>query len=196
LFFNKKFKEKAAALGVAVEWIDIGTWQLPSSLILEKHKEAWNLARENVKKRDAVERSKKVHEKAEITSLINNIVIANFERVATRSTPSYRSKDVSIKEFDKEIQKEWEAIMAENPDLKNEYQSDFKSKFAQRDVIKKDALSVAQEILKAFRKELIAAKSLIENDSRPLEEKLPELAKIEKALYDVSYHTHHWVKKP
>jgi hypothetical protein len=82
-----------------------------------------------------------------------------------------------------------------NPDLKNEYQSDFKKQFVSRDGIKKDALSIAQEILKAFRTELIAAKLLIEADSRPLEEKQPELAKIEKALYDVSYHTHHWVKR-
>ena len=52
-FFEKEFKEKAAKLGVSVEWIDIGTWQLPSSLILEKHKEAWNLSRENAKKRNA-----------------------------------------------------------------------------------------------------------------------------------------------
>ena len=49
-FFDKSFKEKAAKLGVSVEWIDIGTWQLPSSLILDKHKEAWNLSRENARK--------------------------------------------------------------------------------------------------------------------------------------------------
>ena len=195
LFFDKKFKEKAANLGVSVEWIDIGTWQLPSSLILEKHKEAWNLARENAKKRNSVERSKKVHEKAEIMTLINTIVIANYERRVISSPSSYRSKESSSKELDKEIQKEWDAIMALNPDLKNEYQSDFKKQFVPRDGIKKDALSIAQEILKAFRTELIAAKLLIEADSRSLEEKQPELAKIEKALYDVSYHTHHWVKR-
>jgi hypothetical protein len=195
LFFDKKFKEKAASLGVSVEWIDIGTWQLPSSLILEKHKEAWNLARENAKKRNSVERSKKVHEKAEIMTLINNIVIANYERRVISSPSAYRSKESSSKELDKEIQKEWDAIMALNPDLKNEYQSDFKKQFVPRDGIKKDALSIAQEILKAFRTELIAAKLLIEADSRSLEEKQPELAKIEKALYDVSYHTHHWVKR-
>jgi hypothetical protein len=41
---------------------------------------------------------------------------------------------------------------------------------------------------------MIAAKSLIEKDSRPLKEKQVELAKIEKALYDISYLTNPWVK--
>ena len=61
-FFEKEFKEKAAALGVSIEWIDIGTWQLPSNLILEKHKKAWELSRENASKRSKLERSRKKHE--------------------------------------------------------------------------------------------------------------------------------------
>jgi len=209
LFFDKKFKEKAADLGVSVEWIDIGTWQLPSSLILEKHKEAWNLSRENAKKRGAVERSKKIHEKEEVLNLINNIVIANYEKVIPRSGTSFRSKETPVikdlekdlqKEVDKkEFDKEWGKVMALIPEFQNESKTEFasdKGQFVPRDFSKKDNAAVAQEILKAFRKELIAAKILIETDSRPREEKLPDLTRIEKALYDISYHTHHWVKKP
>jgi hypothetical protein len=104
-----------------------------------------------------------------------------------------------MKDMEKEYLQEWEAFVAMNPDLKDdlkeEYKNDFKSQFLQqRDASKKDVRSVAQEILRSFRKELINAKALIEKDSRPLEVKQPELAKIEKALYDISYLTNHWVK--
>jgi hypothetical protein len=56
--------------------------------------------------------------------------------------------------------------------------------------------AVAQEMLHAFRIELRGAKSLIENDKKPLEEKTADLANIDKALYDISQLTTHWVKKP
>ena len=198
-FYEDKFREKAAGFGVSVEWIDVGTWQLPSGLILEKHKEAWNLTRENAKKRNAVERLKKSHETAEIVRLINSVIIANYEKNSYRSNTYYKGKEASMKDMEKEYLQEWEAFVAMNPDLKDdlkeEYKNDFKSQFLQqRDASKKDVRSVAQEILRSFRKELINAKALIEKDSRPLEVKQPELAKIEKALYDISYLTNHWVK--
>jgi len=177
-FFEKKFTTKAALLGVSVEWIDIGTWQLPSYLIHDKLKDALNLSRDNAKKRSAVEKSKKTHEMAEVIKLINSVVIENYEK----GHMPHKGRDV-----EKDLH-ELGAILVMNPELK--------SQFAQRDASKKDAITIAQEILKTFRKEMIAAKLLIENDSRPLEEKQAELAKIEKALYDISYLTNHWIKKP
>ena len=177
-FFEKKFTTKAALLGVSVEWIDIGTWQLPSYLIHDKLKDALNLSRDNAKKRSAVEKSKKTHEMAEVIKLINSVVIENYEK----GHMPHKGRDV-----EKDLH-ELGAILVMNPELK--------SQFAQRDASKKDAITIAQEILKTFRKEMIAAKLLIEKDSRPLEEKQAELAKIEKALYDISYLTNHWIKKP
>jgi hypothetical protein len=176
-FFDSAFKEKAAKLGVSVEWIDIGTWQLPSDLILDKHKEAWNLSRENAKNLAGVERSKKRHEMEEIIKLVDNVIIRNYEKPS--GTRSFYK--------DKELDKELEAFIALNPELK--------SQLIQRESSKKDATAIAQEILKAFRKELLAGKLLIEKDNRPPAEKQDELAKIEKALFDVSHLTHHWVKK-
>jgi hypothetical protein len=179
LFFDKEFKEKAAKLGVSLEWIDIGTWQLPSTLILDKHKEAWNLSRENAKKCSTVERSKKRHEMAEIIKLVDDVIIRNYEK--TTAAP---------KLTDKEIEKliATDAEFVSNPV--------YRRQIIQRENQKRDATTIALEMLNAFRKEVRAAKMLIENDSRPLEEKQAELAKIEKALYNISYLTHHWVKKP
>jgi len=176
-FFDGKFKEKAAKLGVSVEWIDIGTWQLPSTLILDKHKEAWNLSRENAKKRSAVEHSKKRHEMTEIMELVNNVIIKNYEKT---TTPLKLSNQ------------EMENLYETDPEAVREYRRLLLRPVEQR----KDPAGVAHEILNAFRKELRAAKSLIENENRPLEEKQAELSKIEKALYNIAYLTIHWVKKP
>lgn len=187
-FFDKSFKEKAAKLGVSVEWIDIGTWQLPSSLILDKHKEAWNLSRENAKKRAEVERSGKRHEMKEIVNLIDDVIIANYENEkATRGT-FYKDKEAPTKEMEEEMETLEEALFAFNPELKNQ--------IAQREANKKDATTIAQEILKAFRKELLAGKMLIEKEKSPQAEKQADLAKIEKALSDISHLTSHWIQKP
>ncbi len=177
-FFEKPFKEKAAKLGISIEWIDIGTWQLPSTLILDKHKEAWNLARENAKKLAGIERSKKRHETEEMLKLIENVVIRNYERSGGSRTSYYKDRDA---------EKEFEAFIAANPDLKGQ--------LLKGESVRKDAAAVAQEILKAFRKELLAGKLLIENENKPNDEKEADLVKIEKALFDISHITHHWIRK-
>jgi hypothetical protein len=176
-FFEKKFKEKAAKLGVSVEWIDIGTWQLPSSLILDKHKEAWNLSRENAKKRNAVERSRKKREVEEVLNLVDHVVIRNYER--TTST-----QKLSNKEFEK--------LYMTNPDAVAEYRREL----LQQGNPKRDSKAIAHEMLNAFRKELRAGKLLIENELKPVDEKQADLAKIEKAIFNISHLTDHWLKKP
>jgi hypothetical protein len=184
-FFNKSFKAKAAEIGVSIEWIDIGTWHLPSSLILDKHKEAWNLSRENAKKRGAVERSSKRYETAEIIKLINNVVISNYEKGSSTRSAFSKDKEISIKELEKEL-KEFESVVGYGPE--------FIKQFAQQAASKKDAKTIALEILKAFRKELIAGKALIENDNRPMSEKKDEIARIEKTLANISHLAPHWVR--
>lgn len=172
-FFSPAFKEKAAKIGVAIDWIDIGTWQLPHNLILDKHKEAWNLSRENEKKRTAVERSRKKHEMDELLHLVNSVVISIYEKATS-------ARKISDKEL--------ESLLASYPNLISRRSVQHESK--------KDALTVALEILKAFRKELLAGKQSIENDTRPTPEKQAELERIEKALHDISHLTSHYVKRP
>ena len=163
---------------MSVEWIDIGTWQLPSALILDKHKEAWNLSRENAKKRGIVERSKKRHEMAEIIGLINNVIIKNYEKTTT-------PQKLTEKELETLIETDPEAVAAYRRQLLQPTR-----------LQKKDATTIAHEMLNAFRKELRAAKSLIESENKPLDEKLADLGTIEKALYNIAYLTIHWVKRP
>ncbi len=166
-FFEREFKEKAAKLGVAIEWIDIGTWQLPSGLILEKHKEAWNLARENAKNLGKVQRSKRQYEVEEIATLVENIIIRNYEK-ASSSSRKLSEKDI-------------EKYLISDPEYLDEYRRQFLRGG------QKNARGIALEILKAFRKEMIAGKSLIENENKPDNEKQDDLARIEKAILNISH---------
>jgi hypothetical protein len=173
LFFEKEFKDKAASLGVTIDWIDIGTWQLPSNLILEKHKKAWDLSRENSQKRNALERWKRRQEVAEIAELVDHVIIRNYEK-----TPRKLSE------------KDLEKLVMTNPEAAIEYRRQMLQSGGQR-----SSKIIALEILKAFRKEMNAGKSLLEGDNKPLEEKQADLASIEKAIKNISYFTDHWVNK-
>lgn len=209
-FFDDVFKEKAAKIGISIQWIDVGTWQLPSPIILEKHKEALDLSQKNVSKRNEVERSKKRHQTAEIVSLIDHVVISNFERASSsRSSSSWGGRDKEIS--NKDILKQIESLIAQRPDLKEHiildedanndieatlasFRPEIKNQILQQATSKKDAANTAREILKAFRKELINAKDLIEKENRSPAEKNEDLARINKALYDINQLTFHYIK--
>ena len=175
-FFEKAFKEKAASMGVSIEWIDIGTWQLPSSLILEKHKKAWELSRQNAGKRNSVERSKKKHEMEEILKLVDTVVIKNFDKK---------------EDFHKLSNDDVEKL---SPPALREYQQQLQART--QGGSKKNPRIVAQEMLHAFRVELRAAKSLIETEKNLQEETKTDLTNIDKALHNISELTTHWVRKP
>jgi cell division septum initiation protein DivIVA len=183
-FFGKEFREKAAKIGVSIEWIDIGTWQLPAGLtadqIMEKHKKAWELARENSRNRVRIERSKRRHEVAETADLVNNIIIKNYEK----SSASPR----------KLTNKEMENLYAISQEAYAQYRRQLLEQRGSQG--QKDPKTVALEILKAFRKELIVGKSLIEIENKAPDEKQADLDRIGKAIQNISHLTDHWVKKP
>jgi hypothetical protein len=179
-FFEKEFREKAAEMGVSIEWIDIGTWQLPSNLILEKHKKAWELSRQNAAKRSALERSKKRREMEELLKLVDNVVIHNFD------------KKIELRRMSEE---ELKKLMETNPQAAREYRQQLLAQ-QQGGGQRKNPRAVAQEMLNAFRMELRAARDLIEKENKPLEEKIASLNNIDKALHNISRLTPpHWVRK-
>ena len=46
--FVRSFPERARQRGVRLEWIDVGTWHVPDTIIQSQHNEAWNLTMENI----------------------------------------------------------------------------------------------------------------------------------------------------
>ncbi|HNB35890.1 MAG TPA: hypothetical protein PK414_06705 [Anaerolineales bacterium] len=191
-FFSPEFREKAGALGVAIHWIDIGTWQLPSStIILDKLKDAWNLMRENAKRRNTVNRSTKQHEFKAVVELVTNVVISNYSKTPS-SNYSYNVPSSSRKYSEKDLD-ELARLMEDNPEIATSPQ--LMRQFSQSSSSKKNsAHSTALEILKAFRKELIVAKELIQKENRSSIDKQAEIARIDKALRDINYHIYHFVK--
>lgn len=182
-FFSKEFKEKAAKLGVAIHWIDIGTWQLPSELILEELKIGWQLMRENNHRRGDIERSAKRHEMRELIDLVNNVIVASY----SKSGSSGSSRKLSDKEF-----MQLAKIIEDNPEIA--FSPIMQQRFSQDAATKKDANTIALEILKAFRKEFIVARELIQRENRSSIEKQADISKIEKALRDIDYHVFHYIK--
>ncbi len=45
--FNYSFRRRAHNRGVSLKWIDVGTWHIPSNLILDQNTEAWKITTEN-----------------------------------------------------------------------------------------------------------------------------------------------------
>ncbi len=43
------FESAAEAKGIELRWIGVGTWHTPQPVILDKHREAWQISRENVR---------------------------------------------------------------------------------------------------------------------------------------------------
>ncbi|NWF64396.1 MAG: hypothetical protein HXY38_08835 [Chloroflexi bacterium] len=176
LFFSDSFVEKAKKLGVAIHWIDIGTWKLPNQIILEELKNGWKLMRENAARKRALEKSSKRFEMQAFIDLVEAVIVNSYTRANTSG-----SRKLSEKEY-LELLK----MLEDNPDITTN--SKYQQLFSYNAAAKKDANTIALDILKAFRRELIAAKVLIEKENRAPIERQVELARIEKALRDIDHH--------
>jgi hypothetical protein len=196
-FFGKSFKDKAASLGIFIEWVDIGAW-IPSDYIFDKHKEAWKLSLENAKLRGKVERSKGSYQTKEIINLINSVVVSNYDK--SSSARSFSFSGSSGGSGDKDELDRMENMLSNNPELKANLKFMHKlhalrdQPSGHRSPSRKGNV-IAHEMLKAFRKELIAAKNLIvDSDGVSAEEKNNNLNNIDKALHDISaLLPPHWV---
>ncbi|MBI2332783.1 MAG: hypothetical protein HYU84_11615 [Chloroflexi bacterium] len=182
-FFSDEFKAKAAKLGVAIHWIDIGTWQLPSEMILEELKGGWQMMRENTRRRGDIERLAKRHEMQELIALVNNVIVSSYSKSGSSSS----SRKLSDKEF-----LQLAKIVEDNPEIA--FSPMLQQRFSQDAATKKDMNTNALDILKAFRKEFIVARELIQRENRSSIEKQADISRIDKALRDIDYHVFHYIK--
>lgn len=178
-FLDDAFQQKAAELGVAVEWIDIGKWQVTSPIIDKKLKDGWSLIRENAKRQNNIGRLSKKHQMDELIELIKNVVIVSYEK-NTLLRP-FRFTNRNRENFPRELQN----LIDEDPDNMASY--------LDRDLDleipdKKDPSKIAREILSKFRVELIAALDLIQKEAKPENEIQQEIEKIDLALRYIAKH--------
>ncbi len=173
LFYQEPFKSKAAQMGARVSWIDIGAWQ-PVGPVREKIREAWSKARENLKKHGEIKARKKKYETVEMLNLIDAVVNAMYDRVTGRAASSGKSSAL----------KELEELAAKNPNLAiNPARLET---YAGKQ--KESPALAAQEMLKAFRKEMLAGKAILEERETNLteEEKRAELDKIDAVVRHIN----------
>lgn len=175
---NADFQKKASELGITIEWIDIGTWQVASEIVNDKLKAGWSLLRENTKRQKNIERMTKKYQDDELLGLINQVVIANFEK---NSTP--------FKFTEKELQKarELKTLFDNNPNFNIGAYLD--KLVNPESANKRPPLETARDLLSAFRRELIAARDLIQKEKPDSELDIQaEIARIDKALRDIAVH--------
>jgi hypothetical protein len=177
LFFDKNFKDKAAELGVVIHWIDIGTWQLPQGMgmIGDHLKLAWEQARANIKRRKEIEGSRKRLQLEKLLESINNTIIHNFNK----SPYTSKSYDKDYGDYEEFIRLFEKASEMKSETTSRPRQQEIKTQSA------KEAFGIAREILRAFRKEFLSAKELIQKENKSSHDKEIELARIEKALREI-----------
>lgn len=175
LFFNKKFKDKAAELGVSIHWIDIGTWQLPQGIIGENLKLAWEQTRNNAKRRKEIEHSRKRLQLEKLLEIINAVLVYNYHKTPANS----KGYDRDYGDYDELMKLIEKASEMKGETTNRARHQEFKAPSA------KEAFSTAREILRALRKELLSAKELIQKENKPSHEKDIEIARIEKVLREI-----------
>lgn len=174
-FFEKAFKEKAKLLGITLHWIDVGTWRLPSTLILDNLKSAWELARDNIKRKKDIEGSAKKLELEKLLDLIQNTIIEPYE-----STPSSKS-DTEELLFLRYLEKVQQLEGNSKPTTGRLRLPE--NKPAQPKSINAKVI----EILREFRKEFIAARELIEKEHISPIEKQQDLDRIDRAIEHIEH---------
>lgn len=176
LFFTEDFVKKASDLGIAIHWIDIGTWKLPNELLYEEIKTGRRLTLENAARKRSLDRADKQFEVKAFMELTDAIIVGSFSRASSSSSRKLSEKDYLdlLKSLDN------------NADVA--YSPSMQQRASNNAYTKKDASAIAIEMLKAFRREFIAAQQLMQRETRSPVEKYVELGRIEKALRDIEYH--------
>lgn len=203
-FFEEPFVTKAKKLGVSISWIDLGAWQPSSPTILNKYKDALKLRQDNAEQRKRVEGSQNSYVTKEVINLIDDVVIANFEDANSSVSRNAWNRD---QDYKRDRHKQYRLLLMQNPELRIEegaseeeieetleiFKPEAHTPIPQAGV-KNDAANLAREILKAFRIELINSKELIKKEARHESAKQADLAKIDKALYEIEHLTYHFLK--
>ena len=168
-FYESEFVKKAARAGIHLQWIDIGTWKLPSEKILEKHKDAWNRSRDNAVRKMKFDKTKGKKAQQEFSQLVNETIIKKYEKVMGVIGAN------QLEEEEKEAEVDY-------------YMEISSTRRLRREEAEKHPETLALEILKGFRKELSAVnKNLIKNESVNMAES------IENALQHISTLTSHYI---
>lgn len=174
-FFEEAFIKKAKLLGIHLNWIDVGTWHLPSEMIQDNLKSAWQLARDNIEEKNKIESSAKKLELERLLDLVQTTIIEPYDK-----TPSSKYVD-----YDELLLRRY-LENTQGSEVNKQSSKSFRlpdTKATQP----KSASARAVEILKAIRKEFIAAVELIQREHISPIEKQQEIDRIHRAIEHIEY---------
>jgi hypothetical protein len=77
-FLSPEFKQRAAGLGAQLNWIDIGTWDIPK-LVIKEHYEAWKISSENQVEREKEREFEEESYNQELIRLIREIQMTVYQ---------------------------------------------------------------------------------------------------------------------
>lgn len=187
-FFEDAFIKKAKLLGINLNWIDVGTWHLPSEMIQDNLKSAWQLARDNITEKNKIESSTKKLELERLLELVKTAIIEPFDRTPSSKyieysdTPSKRSRESDY--YDNLLLMRY--LEKAGSEVNKQSAKGFRlpdTKATQP----KSASARAIEILKAIRREFIAALELIQREHISPLEKQQEIDRIHRAIEHIEY---------
>ncbi|MFN8412581.1 MAG: hypothetical protein U0Z26_09360 [Anaerolineales bacterium] len=161
-------------------------WHLENSVCYYSRKtyRSGNILRENANQRNAIKKKKEKFTQLEVSQLFKHVVVQNFERAGGR-----RGSGRELDQFMKQ----------------NQIVGSFIKSQGQK--VNMDSTGVALDILKAFRKELVSGRALIERDienlrnnkdnflenEKLIKKNVEHLGDIDKALHNINQLTNHWI---
>lgn len=77
-FLSPEFKQRAASQGLQLQWIDIGSWDIPK-FVVDEHHEAWKLSNENEVERAKINGVEEDSRTKELIRLIREIQMVAYQ---------------------------------------------------------------------------------------------------------------------
>lgn len=175
-FFSDEFRQKAAILGVSISWIDIGTWEIKQPFVLDKLKEAREMALQNAKFERELSKNEDKYTFDKIHELINKVVVSNFKQ--TFDIPTFSPT-------------EWKKLaetIRGNPELADPY---LVRQLYRQMINDKTSQLQALNMLRAFNTELLAAREIINKEITVPMAREEALGNINNALKCIAKHIYH-----
>ena len=95
-FYNEKFKQRAKTRGLDLSWVDIGTWEIKETVMLQNHVEAWKLSQDNLSRKAALEQQLEEIHTRELIRLIQDVVTKRFANLIGGRSAQFTMRDLLV----------------------------------------------------------------------------------------------------
>jgi hypothetical protein len=108
--FTNGFFQDANELGVALQWIGLGTWVTPSDIILDQHLEAWQISLKNqiLGNEATLQEMRREGRNKELLRLIRDAPITAFGRLQSESRSQEQISRELILTYREKLRNAWE----------------------------------------------------------------------------------------